>query len=298
MSSIDIAVPLPLRNSLQLDAAYGTDASKVTLAIVEHWSDLNGLVDSASALHHSIPVISLDQSDAADVAVGAGEVASAIETLRPIAHRLLKVPEQIRYSEDPALGLLLYIAVRHGVMQPEFSFRHPQIANFRERARFPNLDEVCTELVSRGHLLAKFSERLNHCPNCLSARILVRDQCHHCASSRIRDRAVIHHYQCATQAPEQQFQNEDGQLRCPKCRRFLNNVSVDYEVSTELCECEACGELSQHPDVGFRCTDCGLAGVGQALLEKDVESFLVTAAGMALVFGSEDEAVGAVSSPE
>lgn len=229
----------------------------------------------------AIPIVGPAALGFADILVEDGEVGN-LDALRPLADRMAALPSDLLAKEDPAYGLIGYLAVRGIDLVPVTDPTQPRVIDFAERNRMPLLDGWVEHLASEGLLHGTFAERVNGCADCGSARILVRDQCVSCGSSEISEQVILHHFPCACQAPEKTFQAEDGSLRCPKCRRGLDHVSVDYEVSADLCECLACGDITHQPAAGFRCIDCGITGFGQDLVEREILSYALTVAGRAL----------------
>lgn len=258
------------------------DATDATLIVVHGAQELEAASSIMSCVRRSAaPVISLAALPGADAAVSAPELATALTRLAPIATRVADLAPEVLGQDDPALGLLAYLAVREGRLEPWADPGRPSVVDYRERERFPGFDDLIAALCSAGQLQAEFRERLNLCHGCHSARLLVRDQCPVCASSRLCDHAILHHFRCACQAPERDFRLEDGGLRCPKCRQGLYQIGFDYEASSGYCQCLSCNEMTIQPQLGFRCLDCELHGKAEDLAERDIHAYTLTEAGYA-----------------
>jgi hypothetical protein len=226
----------------------------------------------------AMPLLSLEALPCADGVVAASCPGPAMQDCVPLARRMMELRRDIFSLPDERLGLIAYLEVRDKDLCPESNPTRRQVLEFSERSRFPGLDALTEGLESDGLLKRCFFERVNTCPHCQSARLLVRDQCPHCSSSDISNQVILHHYRCACQMQEEAFHSKSGELRCPKCRQLLEQVSFDYEVSASLCNCRGCGGLSNEAVAGYRCIDCGNVGQGNQLAEFEAYSFSLTAA--------------------
>lgn len=282
--SIPVRSPPGLRDVINATEGFrwanGENALAMLVNAQPEWLSIRDSFPSTKRA--AVPIVTLSAFQAADVIAAPGSIEGALAIIRPIASRIEELPERILEDDDEAGGLLAYLWVRDADLKPVTDPGRPRVVDFAERGRFPELDDWVERLTERGLLHPSFEERLNCCTTCGSSRLLVRDQCVSCGSSNIVDQAVIHHFPCACQAPEKSFRDENGGLRCPKCRRALHHISIDYEVSADLCACLACGDVTHRAVAGFRCLDCGSSGRGQDLVERDVHGYGLTAAGRAL----------------
>jgi hypothetical protein len=257
----------------------GKTASPVVALVrdAEDWRDLS--TNLTPGLPAAMIIFSLSDFSAADAVVSERTIAAELSVVAGICLSLSLVSEELFASADPATGLLLYLAVRGRSLKATTNPNAPAIVDFfAERARFADFDDRLQRLIEASLVHGMFEDRLNVCPRCASARLLIREQCESCGSSNIKEQAVLHHLSCACQAPEASFRQPEG-LFCPKCRRELRQLSVDYEVSAGVIECHECRELTQEPVIGYRCVDCGGSGVGSGLNERRIDTFHLTAAG-------------------
>lgn len=282
---VSVLAPHSLRDALDaLPDFRWTEGDDGQMVVVQDHAEWQSLRETLLPIRRSaLPLVALSPLPAADRVCEAPHLGDALSGLRVMAQRMANLPQALHRQEDEALGLLAYLSVRDQSLKPVTDPALPRVVDFSERARFPELDGWIERLASEGLIHPVFEERINACPHCGSARLLLRDQCVSCASSNITEQAILHHFACACQAPEKAFRTEEGELRCPKCRRALNHVSVDYEVSADLCECLACGDVTHQPVPGFRCLDCTSPGFGQELIERQIESYALTTAGRARV---------------
>lgn len=132
----------------------------------------------------------------------------------------------------------------------------------------------------------KFVEHIHVCPDCHLSHLLFLEICPQCKSSDIKEEAVIHHFRCANVSPESTYEY-DGQLRCPKCRRFLRHIGVDYDRPAEVYSCRNCGNSFLHADMKVYCVNCRKTFKTDELQPYDVNEFEFT-----------EEAVKTLSSPD
>ncbi|HUJ37043.1 MAG TPA: hypothetical protein VLW88_05150 [Hyphomicrobium sp.] len=210
----------------------------------------------------------------------------ALQSLAPVIERVRSLPKSLLESSDPRLWLLARVATRGGAAEPSRDVNAKSTIRFAHEAAVPNFLANAERLSRSGHLLRHFFDRLNVCPACSSARILIREECRDCRSTDISEEAVIHHLRCAHQAPERDFR--DGQeLICPKCRAALEHFSVDYDKPGTLTVCNACGHATGEPAIGYLCLDCGSKGDSGLLRTCVIHSYTLTERGRQAVFSTE-----------
>lgn len=185
-----------------------------------------------------------------------------------------------KLEPDPALGapgaLLYYLLVRERGLEPVADPARRDVFHYAEEVRLPELHAWTQSLCDAGLLRADIVETFNSCPACASARLLVRDQCGACGHSVLEETRFIHHFACAWQAPEASFRIGGNALQCPKCRKGLTHISVDYECSATVFKCGACGVEAPDPVVGYRCLDCDNQGMAVDLKETHATRFTLT----------------------
>lgn len=100
-----------------------------------------------------------------------------------------------------------------------------------------------------------FVERIHICPICNNSHLMFVECCPSCKSSKIECEPVIHHFRCANISPESTYEF-DGDLRCPKCKRFLHHIGVDYDRPASVYSCATCGNTFANPSMRVLCTSC------------------------------------------
>lgn len=265
-----------------------TDENPPAAAVLESLHGWDSLARSLSpAILGTLPIIGLSPEIAgyADMLVpdAAATIAEALVKLRPACERMSALPPHYATLTDEAWILLGYLAVRDHGLHPALNPQKPAVADYGERLRFVDIEASAEILTLAGCLERHFGERVNLCPECRSARLLLREECEICHGGDIRDEAIIHHFACAYEAPEHEFCRGD-ELICPKCCRVLRHFSLDHDRPGTLTACNNCGHVTAEPRLGFRCLDCGLHDESGHLVSHDVPLYRLTPAGRATVF--------------
>lgn len=118
-------------------------------------------------------------------------------------------------------------------------------------------------LLRRRHFI-----RTHSCHHCGSLRLIAHEACPGCGSSDLVDEAIVHHYRCGCQQAESAFVSS-ASLICPKCRRELRHLGIDYGKPGTIVRCRGCGMESQEPDPVFVCTDCHARTDGRQAMALD-----------------------------
>lgn len=111
------------------------------------------------------------------------------------------------------------------------------------------------DLCSKGLLSREFVERFHVCSQCGSERMHARKECPRCRSSHLLEVHYLHHFRCGFQGPRAEF-HRGLRLICPKCRRELNDLGIDYDVSATTTICQSCGHAEPQSLIGLVCLDC------------------------------------------
>lgn len=218
----------------------------------------------------------------------------ALQSLAPIIERVRSLPKSVFESSDPRLWLLARLATRDGAAEPLRDVSAKSTIRYADEAAVPDLLSCAERLSRSGHLQRHFFDRLNVCPACSSARLLIREECRDCRSTDITEEAIIHHLRCAYQGPERDFR-EGQELVCPKCRAGLEHFSVDYDKPGTLIVCNACGHTTGEPAIGYLCLDCWSKGDTGLLHTRVVHSYTLAERGRQVVFSNEASASEAAS---
>jgi len=143
-----------------------------------------------------------------------------------------------------------------------------------------NLRKMVEWLLESGYVEpVKFVERIHLCPACQSSVLLFSECCSKCQSSNIKEEDMIHHFRCANISPESEYQY-DGELRCPKCKHFLQHIGIDYDRPAKVYTCNECGAIQMHSGMKVVCAVCGHTTQPHALTPYDIKEYAFTQAGI------------------
>ena len=141
----------------------------------------------------------------------------------------------------------------------------------------------------------KHIERVHTCPKCGDAHLLFIECCPKCGSSNIHQESIIHHFRCANLSPESTYQ-WDGELRCPKCKKVLRHIGVDYDRPASACHCEECDNTFINTSMKVICSHCNHVSVPDQLLPLDIIQYRLTEKGITAF--TTDEALMQISSED
>ena len=131
------------------------------------------------------------------------------------------------------------------------------VAGERIYSRYPVRRDFHQKLLDGEYIRRKrFIERMPLCPFCLHSHLLFAECCPECECSELVKEPVLHHFRCANVSPESTYLF-DGQLRCPKCKRFLRHIGVDYDDPARVYICQSCRSAFVKPRMKVVCLECG-----------------------------------------
>lgn len=112
-------------------------------------------------------------------------------------------------------------------------------------------------LLDKGYIrLKRFVEKVHLCPKCNHSHLLFIEACPKCGSSNIKEESVVHHFRCANISPESTYAFGD-ELRCPKCKKILRHIGVDYDRPSDVYFCKECDHTFFTPKMRVTCMGCG-----------------------------------------
>jgi hypothetical protein len=212
-------------------------------------------------------------------------IADAIAALAPTVERARALPPEVFLSERDGDVLLARLAVRERGIMPGHTPLARAVVTSPDAHTVFNLSFTAETLVASGALRKRFFERLNCCPSCDSARVVLREECRKCRSADVEEVSIIHHFRCGYQAPERDFIEGNG-LRCPKCVHALEAFSVDYDRPGSLMVCNACKNETGEAAVGFRCLDCSVNEDASKLVARTYHQYELTEAAARILANS------------
>ncbi|MDE6337084.1 MAG: hypothetical protein K2J63_09065 [Muribaculaceae bacterium] len=134
----------------------------------------------------------------------------------------------------------------------------------------------------------RFIDRIHVCPMCKGSSLLFFETCPECGSSDIREEPVIHHFRCANVSPEHTYQ-QDGELVCPKCKKILRHIGVDYDRPSSIYTCGQCDHTFMYPNMRVLCPTNRRAWRPDELQPVNVEEYEFTPEGIRAFASNEVE---------
>ncbi len=207
-----------------------------------------------------IPVIDAtglygDRADAVLASLSGLGIADAVARVKPLTLRMQQLPEAYHRTRDPRQMLLARVAIRDRAVTAQRRPDLQHIVGYADEAAVGGVAHHAEALTRIGYLKARFFEKVQCCPSCTSARLIVREECSKCRSADIVEEPLIHHLRCGYQGPERDFRAGKDMI-CPKCRHHCDHFSVDYDKPGTLVLCNGCGHTTGEAEVGFKCLDC------------------------------------------
>jgi hypothetical protein len=98
---------------------------------------------------------------------------------------------------------------------------------------------------------------IRKCSRCDHHGMVVKVACPACGSTNTDQGKVIEHLPCGNIDLESRFQTAEGALACPKCKKKLKAIGVDYVKPGSYCSCLSCKTLSPEGRMQFVCLNCG-----------------------------------------
>lgn len=91
------------------------------------------------------------------------------------------------------------------------------------------------------------------CSVCNSTALHIILECPTCKSSMLTKHDMMVHYECNHIAPAEEFKHGDALYACPKCRKQLSKVGIDYGRPGFGFRCEKCKFITQYPVIKVEC---------------------------------------------
>jgi hypothetical protein len=98
---------------------------------------------------------------------------------------------------------------------------------------------------------------IRKCSRCDHHGMVVKVACPACGSTNTDQGKVVEHLPCGNIDLESRFQTAEGGLSCPKCKKKLKAIGVDYVKPGSYCSCLSCKTLSPEGRMQFVCLNCG-----------------------------------------
>ena len=107
-------------------------------------------------------------------------------------------------------------------------------------------------LESSGNIVALDNIRELGCNSCGSMRLAQIFQCPSCKNSKFEQTRLIEHFDCGNFSEESTYTDD----KCPKCKKQIKALGVDYRILSNRYVCKNCGEIFQDVYTEFLCLKC------------------------------------------
>ena len=158
------------------------------------------------------------------------------------------------------------------VFDPKCGYRYPVVESIVEQSEV----EDFLKLLSEAHILKRnLYDKVIYCPRCGSANVSIHYRCPYCRSFDIMKRSLVEHVTCGYIDTEECFKVE-GKFACPKCRKELTKLDVDYRKAGVWCTCNQCTKNFDIPVTAHFCRDCHETFDFEEVVCKDVYSYTLS----------------------
>ena len=269
-------------NLLNLDGALGSDCDGVLL--LKH-IDVSELAEVfARAPDPTLPVADFFDNhsirrDFVSSLLNDESVKEMQQTFAPIWRRLDEIPYRAQTQDRTGMAILRLAYSRDvpatATLDPRFSLtvQYPLVGTG------PGVRQHLEVLADLDLLHRRHFTRTHACNKCGSARLNVYEACPACSSADLFEEVLVHHYRCGCQEAESHFIQGDL-LVCPKCRRELRHLGVDYGKPGRIAVCRACGAVNSTPSANFNCLDCSAVTPAETAATTDWYHYDLTELGL------------------
>ncbi len=122
-------------------------------------------------------------------------------------------------------------------------------------------DKTLKSLINAGYVSKEPTQLKLACPACKSINLMINYLCQNCRASNFTRGNVLEHNKCGHSDLESNFQLEN-KLVCPKCRKELKLIGVDYFRVISALKCKECQNIFTIPEISYDCSQCGNSGFG------------------------------------
>ena len=108
------------------------------------------------------------------------------------------------------------------------------------------------DLESKNKLTKLENKREMSCSQCDSVKVIQIFYCPSCQRNDFKVAKIIEHFECGNFSVESEYVND----KCPKCKKEIKALGVDYRVLKNRYLCNKCGEIFQELSSSFLCLKC------------------------------------------
>jgi hypothetical protein len=133
--------------------------------------------------------------------------------------------------------------------------------------------KILEEMFKEGFFLKESLGNKLFCPNCNSFAFLIELRCPICGSKNIKKGVMIEHLKCGYIDFEEKFIDKRG-LYCPKCRKELKAIGIDYRKLETYYKCIQC-DTPISPIDYYNCLNCFNSYKKEDLLIKETYNYII-----------------------
>jgi len=119
-------------------------------------------------------------------------------------------------------------------------------------AKGEDVTKYLDDLESKGKIVKLEEKKEIACRQCGSIKITQTFFCPSCKENDFKLTKLIEHFKCGNFSPEASYEDN----KCPKCKKEIKAVGVDYRVMQNQYVCNSCGEVFQEISSHFFCLKC------------------------------------------
>ncbi len=108
------------------------------------------------------------------------------------------------------------------------------------------------DLESKGKIVKLEEKKEIACRQCGSIKITQTFFCPRCKENDFNLTKLIEHFKCGNFSPEASYEDN----KCPKCKKEIKAVGVDYRIMQNQYVCNSCGEIFNDISSRFLCLKC------------------------------------------
>ena len=108
------------------------------------------------------------------------------------------------------------------------------------------------KLESVGNIVALESIRELSCNSCGSLKLAQLFQCPSCKESKFEQTKLIEHFDCGNFSEDSTYVDD----KCPKCKKQIKALGVDYRIMSNRYVCKNCGDVFQDVYTASLCLKC------------------------------------------
>ena len=182
-------------------------------------------------------------------------LAEAKRQFAPIERRLAELPFQASPTERAELTILRLAFSRDAPIEARFVPESKTIVEYPLIGTTSGMRRQLELLAHLDLLRRRHFTRTHQCGKCGSARLNTYEGCPQCGGADLLEESLVHHFRCGWQDSESRF-TQGRILVCPKCRRELRHLGLDYDKPGMIVVCRTCKATNSEPLVQFACLDC------------------------------------------